>query len=43
MAKVTNLGLAELGSRMLKRGYTINLSPKPLVKPAEKPSKKVAK
>ncbi len=43
MAKITSLGAAKPDSDFFKQGYTINLSPNPPVKPAEKPSKKVGK
>lgn len=37
MAKVTNLGAAKPDSEVFKRGYTINLTPKP---PKPQPEKK---
>jgi hypothetical protein len=45
MAKVNNLGHAKPDSRMLKRGYLVNLIPnkrteKPAERPEEKPSEK---
>ncbi len=40
MAKVNYLGPAQPDSPIYKRGYTVNLNPKPPAKPPEKPAEK---